>query len=88
MKYEWDENKNQANIVKHGISFEELEYFDWEVVAIQPDNKQNYNEQRYAAQSFIGGRLYVLIFTIRGDNIRAISLRKASKQEMRDYYNG
>ncbi|UIF91857.1 BrnT family toxin [Cupriavidus sp. UYPR2.512] len=33
----------------------------------------------------IGPRLYCLVFTIRGETLRAISLRKANSREVRDY---
>jgi uncharacterized DUF497 family protein len=40
---------------------------------------------RWTALGFIGNRLHVLTYTVRGENIRLISLRKANKRE-REYY--
>lgn len=88
MKIEWDKSKNQANIIKHGVSFESIVGFEWDVAIFQEDTRKNYGEKRQASQSFIDGRLHVLIFTMRGDVMRIISLRKANKREMRDYYHG
>ena len=30
MKYEWDEQKREANLVKHGVDFTEVENFEWD----------------------------------------------------------
>ena len=50
MKFEWDENKNKANIKKHGISFSEAEtvfYDPLTKVAVDPDHSDN--EDRFIA---------------------------------------
>ncbi|MCG5260166.1 BrnT family toxin [Cupriavidus gilardii] len=44
-----------------------------------------YGETRYIAYAPIGTRLHCLVFTLRGDTLRAISLRKANFREVRDY---
>jgi len=49
------------------------------------DDRFNYSEVRWTALGFIGNRLHVLTYTVRGENIRLISLRKANKRE-REYY--
>ena len=82
VKYQWDENKNRANKAKHGLSFEDAERFDWNTALILTDDREDYGEDRMIAQGFIDARLYILVFTRRGENIRIISLRKASKKEI------
>ena len=42
LKFEWDENKNQSNIKKHGISFEEAS----SVLYIISDEVHSENEER------------------------------------------
>ena len=44
-------------------------------------------EPRWTARGFIGDVLYSVVFTERGDNIRIISLRRATGREARDYVN-
>ena len=85
MKYEWDENKRVANLAKHGVDFIDAEDFDWSSAIETIDDRSNYIEDRWIALGFIGSRLHVLIYTMRGENIRLISLRKANKRE-KDYY--
>jgi hypothetical protein len=46
---------------------------------------RNYREFREIAYGFIGDRLHAFTFTRRGGNIRIISLRKATKREVRAY---
>jgi uncharacterized DUF497 family protein len=85
MKYEWDENKRIANLAKHGVDFTEAENFDWSSAIETIDDRFTYIEDRWVALGLIEGRLHVLIYTMRGENIRLISLRKANKRE-KDYY--
>ncbi len=85
MKYEWDENKRVANLAKHGVDFIDAENFDWSSAIETIDDRFNYIEDRWIALGFIDNRLHVLIYAIRGENIRLISLRKANKRE-KDYY--
>ncbi len=85
MKYEWDENKRVANLAKHVVDFIDAEDFDWSSAIETIDDRSNYIEDRWIALGFIGSRLYVLIYTMRGENIRLINLRKANKRE-KDYY--
>ncbi|WP_420890653.1 BrnT family toxin [Cupriavidus gilardii] len=49
------------------------------------DERRQYGETRYIAYGPIGTRLRCLVFTIRGDTLPAISLRKANFREVRDY---
>lgn len=85
MKYEWDENKRAANLVKHNVDFIDAENFDWSSAIETIDNRFNYSEERWVALGVIDNCLHVLTYTIRGENIRLISLRKANKRE-REYY--
>ena len=49
MKTAFDTEKNRLNIVKHGISFDAVEYFDWDNAAIYKDERKNYGEERRLA---------------------------------------
>ena len=85
MRYEWDENKRVANLAKHGVDFEEAERFDWSLAIEAIDDRTDYGEVRWVALGPIGDRLHVLTYTVRGENIRLISLRKANERERESY---
>ena len=85
MIYVWDEGKRQANITRHGIDFLMAEEFEWETAIETIDDRHDYGEERWIALGFIENRVCVLIYTLRSENIRIISLRKATKQE-KEYY--
>lgn len=85
MKYEWDENKCKANIAKHDVDFISAEEFDWSTAIEVLDDRIEYDEDRWIAIGLIGNRLHILIYTMRVDTIRIISLRKANKRE-REFY--
>ena len=86
MQYEWDEAKAAANIRNHGVAFTAIEDFDWSTAFVLPDERFDYNEDRWLAIGMIGSRLHAVSFTIRGDRIRIISLRRAEPREKRLYH--
>ena len=50
-----------------------------------PDDRYDYGEDRTQALGLIDGRLHMLAFTMRGDALRVISLRKANPREVKRY---
>lgn len=88
--FEWDENKNQANIRKHGIDFEYAKF-----AFLDPyrktfyDENHSYDEERYYVLGLVDVVLYV-VYTIREEGkIRLISARRATDGERSIYgYNG
>ncbi|MEH1788465.1 MAG: BrnT family toxin [Nostoc sp.] len=87
MKFEWDKNKNQQNIQKHGISFEEAtEIFDG-VVFTSIDERYDYEEIREVSIGSIQGVVIITVaHTDRNGKIRLTSARKATPKERRTYY--
>ncbi|MEI7669390.1 MAG: BrnT family toxin [Pseudomonadota bacterium] len=85
MNIEFDSNKNEVNIAKHGISLADAQNFIWETATVKIDARFEYGEARYKAQGFIGKRLYTLIFTLRDETYRIISLRKSNIKESKHY---
>ena len=83
--YEWDEHKRAANRKKHGVEFAIAENFVWESAILIEDDRIDYGETRYRAMGLIGIHIYALVFTMRGNTVRVISLRKATRQEKKDY---
>lgn len=85
MRYTWDEKKNEANRRKHGLGFEEMDGFDWEMAVIIDRSRHEDGEQRFAAIGFLNDRLHTAIYTLRDTGIRLISLRRSNKPEERTY---
>ena len=84
--FEWDENKRQSNIAKHGIDFTEVtKVFDGFYVktnAKTPD----YGEERYLAIGMLDEREITIVYTTRGEKTRIISVRRARVEE-RELFN-
>ena len=83
----YDPKKDKSNKRKHGISLGKAEDFDFEGALYLIDNRKDYGEIRFRAIGFLDARLYTLVFVDEeeGDNMRAISLRKATKHEAKEY---
>ena len=86
MSFEWDEQKREVNIAKHGVDFEDAKHiFDGETIEIT-DERQDYREQRIGVYGEVAGRVLFVIYTLRGNNRRIISARKAGAHEREKYY--
>jgi uncharacterized DUF497 family protein len=73
--------KEAINLSKHGLSL--ARWIDPEVFAIVRDDRFDYGEPRYRAYGVIDGVSYCLVFTVRNERYRQISLRRAHAKEMR-----
>ena len=89
IKFEWDENKNQINQRKHGISFEEaLTVFYDEEALVKDDPEHSEEEERFVILGFSSkANLLVVCHCFRASEtvIRIISARRATKTESRYY---
>lgn len=87
LTFEWDEHKDRANRRKHRISFEEAAtaFTDSRSSTVgDPDHSDD--EERFVLLGLsYKGDLLVVIHTDRGNKIRIISARKATKQERGQY---
>ena len=89
MDFEWDETKNQANIEKHGLSFDRAKNIFDGFCLYDEDTRFDYGENRYVATGLLEEGtvvVIVVVFTEREDRIRIISARAASKTERRRYH--
>jgi uncharacterized DUF497 family protein len=57
--------------------------FDWDRAVEAVDERIDYGETRYQVLGSIGGRAYILLYTLRRGIYRVISLRKANRREQR-----
>jgi len=90
MKFEWDKRKSVYNLKKHGVNFEEAStvFGDPLSLTIQ-DPKHSNKEGRYVTIGLSPKfRVIVVIHTDRGDNIRIISARLATRGEKNNYEKG
>ena len=69
--FEWDENKNQINLLKHGVSFQQARkaFFDPKRLIIE-DAAHSSDEQRYFCLGKVDGGIMTVRFTFRDDAIR------------------
>jgi len=87
LDFEWDEEKNRINQMKHGVSFEEaaMVFSDNKRVEIF-DRKHSLFEERWKIYGLSGLNILAVNFTERHGLIRIISARKAAKTEEEEYY--
>ncbi len=88
MQFEWDEEKAALNEKKHGVPFPfatrvflDENRLEW------ADTRQPYGEPRWITVGLIEGFEITVAFALRGDAIRLISARKATRHEREDYWN-
>ena len=79
MNYQWDPVKAKTNVKKPGIEFADaVGVFD-DADAITLEDPDSEGEQRFLAIGLdILGRIIVVAYTYRGDEVRVISARKAT----------
>lgn len=91
INFQWDENKNRINKHKHNISFEEARtvFFDEKALVIDdPDHSDNEDRFLILGESNKANLLVVChCYRVSDTVIRIISARKATKNEMSQYYN-
>lgn len=84
MKFEFDNQKSRANKTKHGIDF-----VDAQLLWVDPDfieiPARTDDEPRFMVVGKIGDRVWAGIITYRGEAVRLISVRPASRKEVEIY---
>lgn len=90
MQFEWDDGKAQANLAKHGVSFDEARscFYDPQQIAFyDPDHSEDEDRELLIGHSN-QGRLLIVSYTLRRPVIRLISARKATRREAKIYAQG
>jgi uncharacterized DUF497 family protein len=90
MKFEWDPDKSEANLKKHGISFNEAATVFGDPLAITfNDPDHSIGEHRFLTFGLSrANQLMVVVHTERRGKTRIISARRATRQEREIYENG
>jgi len=85
MRYQWDRNKALKNLNKHGIDFADaVSVFSDELAITIFDDR--FEEERFITIGMdILSRILVVVYTLRNDEIRLTSARKATRNERRQY---
>ena len=87
LKFEWNDKKAESNLKKHSISFDEAKsvFYD-DLARVKNDPDHSIIDSRYIIQGLSNSnKLLVISFTERGDRIRIINARKATKYERKQY---
>lgn len=84
MEFEFDPEKSKANKVKHGIDFEAAQAL-WQDVDRMAFPVACTVEPRSAMLALFQGKLWTAVYTLRGGNVRIISVRRARDNEKELY---
>jgi uncharacterized protein len=89
MEVEWDPNKAAINLQKHDVRFSDAESVLFDPNALSFEDTTAQGEQRFVV---IGmdhlWRLLVVVYTDRGNRVRLISARSATRSERQKYESG
>jgi uncharacterized DUF497 family protein len=90
MKYddfEWDDTKAAANLANHGVSFARARLVFADPFAVgRIDDREDYGEERFIMVGMVEGALIFVAYTERGDRVRIITARRATRHEQDDYF--
>lgn len=82
--YEWNEDKRETNLKKHGIDFvDALKVLEGQKLTLRSERN---DEARFLSVGRLDGRFVVVIYVIRNDAYRIISARRARDGEIRAYH--
>ena len=83
LSFEWDAQKARTNERKHGVSFNEAATAFGDPLSVtipDPDHSDDEDRCVLVGSTYLG-RIVVVVHTDRGDNVRIISARRATKTE-------
>ena len=87
-EFDWDPAKNEANLDKHGITFDEARHIFDGPILTRVDGRQDYGENRDVSLGALSADAVLLVIhTERGGRIRLISARNANRRERKVYYD-
>ncbi len=85
--FEWDINKARTNVLKHKVAFEEAAtvFGDERSLTIDDMAHSEQEKRKITLGKSVKNHLIVVVHTERGERIRIISARKASRKERKQY---
>jgi hypothetical protein len=83
----WDPGKATSNVAKHGVRFADATLvFDDPLAISVVDDQSDPIEQRFVTLGAdAAGRILVVVYSWRGDDIRPVSARRAEPHEREEY---
>jgi len=85
MAYEWDPAKEKTNYAKHGVHFADaIGALEDERALTEPDDSTTEERFKTLGMDFLG-RIVVVVYTYRGEDIRLISARAAKPRQRASY---
>jgi uncharacterized DUF497 family protein len=87
MEFEYDPAKSGQNEEKHGVNFEQAKelWLDEDHLVIPARSE---GEQRWALLGKMENKIWVMFYTLRGERVRIISVRRARSNEEEFYESG
>jgi len=86
MSIEFDQKKAASNLKKHGVSFDDAATALLDPMALVQEDEDATDEARFLLVGMsTTGHLLTVCYTLRGELIRLISARMATKNERRQY---
>ena len=83
--FEWDRNKSTTNLAKHGVDFADATSVLYDDFAITIRDLYGEEERFVTIGKDALNRALVVVYTWRGDGIRIISARRATRFERKQY---
>ncbi|MHB8860056.1 MAG: BrnT family toxin [Thermoleophilia bacterium] len=86
MKFQFDPGKAKSNLKKHGVSFADAEGIFYDPLAIHQPDRDIKTEERFVAVGLgSANQILVVVYTIRDEEYRLISARRATRREVKEY---
>ena len=86
MKFQFDPAKAKSNLKKHKVSFADAEGVFYDPLAIHREDPYSTEEDRWIAVGMGNASgILVVVYTLRRDEIRLISVRRATRREVQEY---
>ncbi len=86
MKLEFDQAKRKKTLLERGLDFARAAEVFVSVHLTGQDIRQSYAEDRWITVGYLDQRLVVIVWTLRGEARRIISMRKANEREKAYYH--
>jgi uncharacterized DUF497 family protein len=85
VRIDFDPDKDAANRARHGVSLALARELEWDAALVWVDDRFQYDEVRMIALAPKTNTLYYVAFVDRGNRRRIISLRHATRREVKHY---
>jgi uncharacterized DUF497 family protein len=86
VRFQYDPSKSASNLKKHGVSFADAEGVFADPLAIHQLDPDSEDEERFISVGMgSAGVILVVVYTLRGEEIRLISARRATPREVKNY---